>query len=126
MTVHFIFYVANQQRSSQFYAAVFNRAADLDAPGMTEFRLGEGVVLGLMPVAGIRRLLGDKLPDPTSANDAPRAELYVKTEDPEGHHRRALQAGARELSPFDHRSWGDWAAYSLDPDGHVLAFAKPT
>jgi predicted enzyme related to lactoylglutathione lyase len=125
MIAHFILYVANQQRSSQFYTAVLNRAADLDVPGMTEFRLGEGVVLGLMPEAGIRRLLGDRLRDPAGANGAPRAELYFKTDDPEAHHRRALHAGARELSPFDLRSWGDWAAYSLDPDGHVLAFARP-
>ncbi len=32
--------------------------------------------------------------------------------------------GARELSGLEKRSWGDLAAYSLDPDGYVLAFAK--
>jgi hypothetical protein len=31
---------------------------------MTEFRL-EGAVLGLMPGAGVRRLLGERLPDPS-------------------------------------------------------------
>jgi len=28
-----------------------------------------------------------------------------------------------ELSPMAQRSWGDSAAYSLSPDGHVVAFA---
>ena len=38
-------------------------------------------------------------------------------------HARALAAGARELSPLALRNWGHEVAYSLDPDGHVLAFA---
>jgi uncharacterized glyoxalase superfamily protein PhnB len=38
-------------------------------------------------------------------------------------HGRALVAGASELSPLLQRSWGHMAAFSLDPDGHVLAFA---
>ena len=40
-------------------------------------------------------------------------------------HQRALAAGARELDPPGARDWGDTVAYSLDPDGHVLAFAQP-
>jgi hypothetical protein len=35
-----------------------------------------------------------------------------------------LTAGAKELSAMAARDWGHAAAYSLDPDGHVLAFAK--
>jgi uncharacterized glyoxalase superfamily protein PhnB len=76
-----------------------------------------------MPEDGIRRLLGDKLPDPARASGIPRAELYLLVEDPAGHHARALATGARELSPMQARDWGHVAAYSLDPNGHVLAFA---
>ncbi len=54
----------------------------------------------------------------------PRAELYLLVEDPGSAHRRALENGARELSPLAARGWGHEAAYSLDLDGHVLAFAK--
>jgi uncharacterized glyoxalase superfamily protein PhnB len=92
---------------------------------MTEFSLNDGAVLGLMPQAGIKRLLGDKLPDPAGAGRTPRAELYLLVDDPAGHHQRALQSGARELSPLLPRDWGHTAGYSLDPDGHVLAFARP-
>ncbi len=42
----------------------------------------------------------------------------------EKHHSLALENGAKELSPFTKRNWGDHAAYSLDHDGHVLVFAK--
>jgi uncharacterized protein len=39
------------------------------------------------------------------------------------YHGRAQAVGAIELSALTRRSWGDIAAYSLDPDGHVIAFA---
>ncbi|MBL0173955.1 MAG: hypothetical protein IPP94_01615 [Ignavibacteria bacterium] len=58
------------------------------------------------------------------AHGVPRAEVYLLTDDPKTLHARALAAGARELSPLQSRDWGHAVAYSLDPDGHVLAFAK--
>jgi uncharacterized protein len=122
--VHFILYVADQERSRAFYAAVLAQEPSLDVPGMTEFRLTGGAVLGLMPIAGIRRLLGDRLPSPAGTERGARAELYLYVPDPGEHHRRALAEGARELSELQARPWGDVAAYSLDLDVHVLAFAK--
>lgn len=124
MKAHFILYVSDQKASSGFYERVLGKGPRLDVPGMTEFDLSEGGVLGLMPQAGIKRLLGGKLPDPARASGIPRAELYLLTEDPAGHHQRALDNGAVELSPLTLRDWGHEAAYSLDPDGHVLAFAR--
>lgn len=124
MKAHFILYVADQRNSARFYEAALGRKPRLDVPGMTEFDLGDGAVLGLMPAAGIKRLLGDTLPDPMSAAGLPRAELYLLVEDPQAAHRRALDGGARELSALLPRGWGHDAAYSLDPDGHVLAFAR--
>lgn len=90
---------------------------------MTEFSL-DGCVLGLMPERGIQRLLKEALP-PFPEGESPRAELYLRVDDPAAFHARSLRAGARELSPLKDRDWGDVAAYSLDPDGYVLAFAKP-
>lgn len=75
-------------------------------PGMSELRNNEETVIGLMPSAGIKHLLGDNLPDP------------------ESYYSRAILNGAKELSPFSVRHLGDEAAYSLDPEGHVLVFAK--
>lgn len=121
---HFIFYVQDQSKSTAFYAAVLGREPTLNVPGMTEFALAEQCVLGLMPETGIKRLLGNTLPDPAQAAGVPRAEIYLYVADPAIYHQRALAAGAVELSGLEPRDWGDWAAYSLDPDGHVLAFAK--
>ncbi|MCA8976877.1 MAG: VOC family protein [Planctomycetes bacterium] len=123
---HFILYVADQERSRAFYAAVLDASPRLHVPGMTEFDLVGGAVLGLMPAAGIRRLLGEAIPDPGGADGVPRAELYLLREAAAQLHARAIAAGARELSPLQPRDWGHDVAYALDPDGHVLAFASPT
>ncbi len=120
----FILYVHDQARSKLFYRHVLEQEPILDQPGMTEFALPGGSSLGLMPVAGIKRLLGKNLPDPANAQGIPRAELYLSVKNAAQHHQRALAAGAVELAPFQLRDWGDQVAYVLDPDGHVLAFAE--
>ncbi len=122
---HFILFVEDQPASRQFYEAVLAVAPSLDVPGMTEFQLGGECVLGLMPITSIRTLLGPDVFD-QSAHGAPRAELYLQVQDPESCHQRAIENGAREVSPLSPRSWGHEAAYSIDPDGHLLAFACPT
>lgn len=124
MRAHLILYVAAQQRSRDFYTGVLGISARLDVPGMTEIELPGGAILGLMPEAGIRRLLGPALPDPARAAGVPRAELYLVVDDPESYQRRAVASGAVELSPVAPRNWGHEAGYCLDPDGHVLAFAR--
>jgi len=123
---HFILYVADQDRSAEFYARVLDRKPRLHVPGMTEFNLPGGAVLGLMPEQGISRLLGDSMLDPGSAAGIPLAELYLVLDDPEACHQRAVDAGARELSPLQPRDWGHHAAYAIDSDGHVIARARET
>ncbi len=124
MTTHFILYVADQARSTAFYSRVLDCQPTLNVPGMTEFTLSANTILGLMPIAGIKRLLGDQLPDPARSTGIPRSELYLLVQQPLDYHRRAIKAGAVELSGLEDRDWGHRAAYSLDPDGHVLAFAE--
>lgn len=121
---HIILYVKDQARSTEFYSRVLNCAPSLNVPGMTEFAFSETCVLGLMPEAGIKRLLGGRLPDPSQAAGVPRAEIYLRVTNPLEYHRRAITAGGIELSELKDRDWGDRVAYSLDPDGHVLAFAE--
>ena len=122
--IHFILYVKDQARSTVFYSQVLGCEPSLNVPGMTEFILAENTILGLMPEAGIKRLLGGPLPDPARSAGIPRSEIYLLVHQPLTYHRRAIQAGAVELSGLEPRDWGHRAAYSLDPDGHVLAFAE--
>ena len=125
MKAHFILYVADQSRSTIFYEKVLGLSPSLNVPGMTEFTLGTDIVLGLMPETGIVRLLGDAIENPASAKGVPRAELYLRVDSPEIYLARAMAVDARELSPLLARDWGDIAGYCADPDGHVIAFARP-
>jgi catechol 2,3-dioxygenase-like lactoylglutathione lyase family enzyme len=118
-----ILYVADQNRSRDFYRAVLLIEPTLDVPGMTEFTIG-GSVLGLMPATGIKRLLGDAIEDPASARSVPRVELYLRVDDPAAYAERAIAAGARELSPLQMRNWGDEVVYLSDLDYHIIAFAR--
>jgi len=121
---HLILYVADQARATAFYTRALGVKPRLDVPGMTELALPGGAVLGLMPSAGIRRLLGDALPLAEPGRGIPRAELYLVVAEPEPFLERAVAAGATLLSPIEPRDWGHRAGYCLDPDGHVLAFAQ--
>ncbi len=124
MLAHIILYVKSQARSTDFYASVLDLRPTLNVPGMTEFKLSEGCVLGLMPEEGIKRLLGPKLPHPANASGTPRAEVYILVDNAALYHSRALQNGATELSELTMRDWGHAVAYCLDLDAHVLAFAE--
>ena len=123
MKAHFILYVSDQERSTAFYSAVLGEVPTVNVPGMTEFRLEDSTVLGLMPETGIVKLLGPGIVDPALARGVPRAEVYLVVENLAAFYARAIAAGARELSPLALRDWGHTAAYCLDPDGHVLVFA---
>ncbi|MGQ0762075.1 MAG: VOC family protein [Acidobacteriota bacterium] len=125
MKVHFILYVSDQERSTAFYSDVLGEVPTLNVPGMTEFRLEDSTVLGLMPEAGIANLLGPAIAHPALARGVPRSEVYLVVENPTAFYARAITAGARGLSQLALRDWGHQAAYCLDPDGHVLAFATP-
>ena len=121
---HFILYVQDQQNSTAFYTQVLGIEPELNVPGMTEFRLASETILGLMPSTGIERLLGVVVGDAAPAPGAARGELYLVVDDAESYHRRAIEAGGRELSPLSLRDWGHKVAYSMDADGYVLAFAS--
>ncbi|MFH1807744.1 MAG: VOC family protein [Pseudomonadota bacterium] len=122
--VFFVLYVDDQARSRTFYTAVLGQAPELDVPGMTEYRLGEKVVLGLMPNAGIRRLLGDTIPDPGLGSAYPRCEVYLLLDDLDAAEARAQNAGARRLAPRAARDWGDDVSYWQDGDGHIIGLAR--
>jgi len=112
---HFILFVADQEARTLFYSQALGVSPHLNVPGMTQFSLPGGTTLGLMPSAGIKRLLGAPLPDPQTAAGTPRSELYLLVEDPTAFLRRAVAAGAKELSPVEPRPWGDAAGYCARP-----------
>lgn len=122
--IEFILYVADQQKSRDFYKAVLAMDPVTDVPGMTEFVLKDGIKLGLMPESGIAKIICPKLKNPSAASGIPRCELYLMVTDPEHCYQKALAAGANPVSELAERNWGHLVAYCSDPDGHVIAFAK--
>src|SRR5215831_3303035 len=66
--VHFNIYVADQTRSRVFYASVLGLKPSLDVPGMTEFMLPGGTILGLAPESDIATLFGSNAPNPLLAH----------------------------------------------------------
>ncbi len=90
-----------------------------------EYALNEGARLGLMPQGNTRHFLGDDLGARRPADGCPRAEVYVRLDDLDAAVARLEAAAARCTSPRAPRGWGDEAAYYLDPDGYVLAVARP-
>ncbi len=119
---HFILYVSDQERSTKFYVETLGIQPRLNVPGMTEFELSETAVLGLMPYKSVNRLIGRSISWNKEAG--PKAEIYLIVDDPHSCHQRALAAGAVDLSPMQQRDWGHEAAYSIDLDGYVIAFAR--
>lgn len=119
-----ILYVADQKRSCDFYRSVLGKEPILDVPGMTEFELNEKTLLGLMPETGIQKILGDKVPAPSSGNGIPRCELYLAVADVNAAFDNLINNGGNSISPPEMRNWGQFVAYGMDPDGHVIAFAR--
>lgn len=121
--VEFILYVADQSRSAVFYAKLLGAVPTLDVPGMTEFTLGPGCKLGLMPENGIARIISGPMRHPSEGSGVPRCELYLLVDDLEVAMGHAVDAGAQPVSAASDRDWGHRVAYFVDPDGHVIGLA---
>jgi len=121
---HIIFYVEDQEKSTEFYATLLNHTPELNVPGMTEFQITSSTVFGLMPANGIKNLLGDKIEKPERKNNQPRAELYLMVDNIESYVNRAIKLGAKKLDDLKERDWGHRVIYFEDPDGYVVAFAE--
>lgn len=120
----FILYVENQDKSTEFYRQVLGKEPVLNVPGMTEFELTSDTLLGLMPVEGIARILGDTVPHPGQGRGIPRCELYLHVENPQEVYEKCLAMGATGIAAVALRNWGDYAGYLADPNGHILALAR--
>ena len=111
-------------RSSAFYRAILGWTATVDVPVYLELAGPDGIRLGLYRADGFATNVG-QTPVATPPTAITRAELYLRCDDPETSLARAVTAGARLLSPVALRDWGDHAGYVADPDGNVVAFARP-
>lgn len=120
-----ILFVQDLPRARAFYDRAFGWEKGVDLPVYVEYRLAAGARLGLMPQANTRQFLGEALGSARPTDGCPRGEVYLHVGDLEAVLERLTALGARCTSARAPRDWGDEAAYYLDPDGYVLAVARP-
>jgi len=121
---HFILYVEDQLKSSEFYQKLLNQDPILNVPGMTEFKLTEYSVLGLMPSTGIKKLLENKIDTSILSEGVVKSELYILVDSLKEYIKRATSLNVPILSSAQNRDWGHKVIYLLDPDNYVIAFAE--
>jgi len=98
-------------RSRAFYEHLLGIDADDTVPSRLYFHCG-GVIVVLTDWG-----LGDRPP----FRPIPEV-LYLATEDVDAVRRRAVAAGALDVSEVEVRPWGERSFYCLDPDGNRLCF----
>ncbi len=117
--------VSDLKRAVDFYRGAFGWPVRIDVPVLVEFELPDGSGLAVYVREGFGRNT-NQLPFAVPDGEITGTELYFHCDDLEGTIERLKAAGARELSPLAPRDWGDDAAYFADPDGNVLAVARPS
>lgn len=116
--------VNDLERSRTFYNSAFGWPLRVDVPVYVEYALPGGQGLGLYRREGFARNTG-LAPAAVPAGAITATEIYLRVEDLPAAVATLGAAGARLLSPAAPRDWGDEAAYFADPDGNVLAVARP-
>lgn len=121
---YFIIYVDDIEKTKMFYEILFDIKPVTDEPGMCEFELPNGAVLGIMPNSSLEKLFGAEYSVNEKKKKSPKFEFYFQVDDAEALQQKALQLGALELRKFAKMDWGDKVAYCVNHDGHILAFAE--
>ena len=116
--------VADVDRALGFYERAFGCPVAVRTAVYVELALAGGMRLGLYQREGFARNTGT-MPVAIPPDAVGAAELYFHVDDLVGAAQRLRRAGARELAAPAPREWGDEVGYFADPDGHVLALARP-
>ena len=124
MDISFIIYVQDQEFSKNFYSEILDLKPTLDVPGMTEFKVASNVTLGIMPESGIKRILGAKADELKNSKAPLKAEIYLRHKNAKKIFELALERGAKKISDFEKRNWGEEVAYLLDKDGNIIGLSK--
>ena len=116
--------VADLSKSHEFYTQAFGWKLRVDAPVYKEFLLPNGRGIGLYQRESFAHNTG-QLPEQIGSGKISATELYFHVPDLAAAMEKLTKAGARKLSDPAPRDWGDEVAYFADPDGNVIAIARP-
>lgn len=117
--------VEDLARSVAFYRALLASDPVVESPSYVEIPTGSLARVGLYARAGFERNTAAPASG-SPASGTTSTEIYLRVDDLDAAILRLRAAGARELAPRASRNWGDDAAYFADPDGNVVAVARPT
>ncbi len=105
-----------------FYKAAFGWELAVETPVYVEFLLPGAQRIGIYEREAFGRNTG-RAPATTTHGELAPTELYFYADDPEAAMTRLRAAGARQLSAYAMRPWGDGAGYFADLEGNVLVVA---
>ena len=110
-------------KALEFYQKAFDAEETLRMPGPggsilhAEFRIGDSVIMlgGEMPDMGAR--------SPKAYGGTP-VRFYVYVENVDAAWKRAIDAGAKQVTPLQDMFWGDRVGCVEDPFGHAWNLAQ--
>jgi len=112
------------KQATTFYTTAFDWSVRLQNKSYVEFDLPAGRSLALCTREGFRAQVGE-WPLSVGKGEISNVQVYLRCDDLARTIARLHSAGARPLSKLRARDWGEEVAYFLDPDGHVIAVARP-
>jgi flavin reductase (DIM6/NTAB) family NADH-FMN oxidoreductase RutF/catechol 2,3-dioxygenase-like lactoylglutathione lyase family enzyme len=115
---------ADLNRAVAFYTEAFDWSIRVRNKTYVEFVLPNGRSLALCTQEGFKREVGD-WPQIAGEKGISDVQVYFRCENLPRAIAKLHTAGARPLSKVRERDWGEEAAYFADPDGHVIAMARP-
>jgi lactoylglutathione lyase len=114
-------FVADPERSKEFYAKVFDAPVAYEDADAVTFRL-ENTLLNLLAARAAGELIE---PASVATDSAARSQLTVWVDDADAVCAQLGEKGIALLNgPLD-REWGVRTAAFADPDGHVWEIAQP-
>jgi len=119
-----IIFVENQKKSRDFYKEVLDMEPFMDVPGITEFKLADNMLLGIMPSEGLKNMMDLKAIKHWEEGSTPKCQIYLPVDEPDEYYKRAIKAGGKGIMEGKPTPWGGYICYCMDLDGNLLAFAR--
>ena len=120
-----VFAVTDVEQMVGFYEQAFGWTRRADFPIYVELALPDERGVAFYQRESFGQNTG-VVPEPVPTGALTGAELYLRCDDLDAVIERLTVLGARLLRPLTRKDWGEDVAYFADPEGNVLAVARPS
>jgi len=118
--------VSDLKRSVDLYTQAFGWPINENAPNYVELKSADGHRFGLYQKDSFFKKLHHKAIPHLAPQEITGTEIYIHCAELEKCFSRLLKAGATPMAEITPMPWGDDVGYAADPDGNVIAVARPT